>query len=207
MPRTAEDAALPKVRVGGKDFAVGTVTIHQLFSAKNLMVSIITGARIRQAQRSAAATETAMHASQAAHDDIRAQVAEKLGIAIEDIGEAEFLNGLATYMQRQILIAQGALGDTGDAAGVLIDMLGALSEDQIIAFAVILLDRSTSTRITHEFIEQHFNLEWFTEALGYLLQHNHIPTLIKNLQRLASLYRIQTETLAEPLTNSPSTSD
>ncbi len=201
MPRNLEDAALPKVLVGGKSFPIGPVTIFQIFSAKNFVVGILTEWRIRNAKRTAQLATKAMQESMTEHEDIRAKVAATLGISTEDVDEAAFYQGIGTFVQNRIKTAEGEMGYSDDSAGVLIDIIGMLSERQIAEFARLLLDRTTDTRVTLEFIEKHFNLEWFLEALGYLLQHNHVPTLIKNFQRLGIMFNMQTETPAETSEN------
>lgn len=198
MARTAESAALPVVDVGGKAFPVGPITVHQLFCAKNLVVNIILGARVRAAQRNA---ELTMQAQREVQDQtFREQLAAKIGISAEDFAEAK-------AMQVRLAQLMDESGFGGDQVGIILDILSALSESQIEDIARLILDRDTDTRITLDFVRKHFALDWLIEALVLFLQQNHLPSLIKNLQRLATMYRMQEPAPAETSTASDSTNN
>lgn len=229
---TAEDAALPTITVGGRVFPIGPVTIWQLFSVKNLVVSIITQARISKAKRE---TQTILAGSK---DDLEARtglrekiagklglslgtlaqydtemrsekghkrdaLAEKMGVDVATIFEIEAVDQLTGYAERQLAIVRDeGFGD--DGMGQLLHILSTLTERQLADIARFILDRNQDTRVTVEFIEREFNLEWFTEALALFLEHNHVQSIAKNLQRLAGLLSMQMATPAAPTTISTS---
>ncbi|MBA3823290.1 MAG: hypothetical protein H0X24_05190 [Ktedonobacterales bacterium] len=196
MSKTVETAALPLVVVGDKSFPVGAVTAHQLFSAKNLVVDVIMGWRIRQATRNAELTLRAQR--EIAEPATRSSLAVAMGIGEDDLKDAQ-------AMQARMLQLMDESGYGGNF-GMVMDILSAFSERQILDLARLLLDRDTHTRVTLDFVEEHFDLNWLIEALGYFLEHNHLPSLIKNLQRLATIYRMQAPP-ADPSPTSDSTSN
>jgi len=198
MAKTAETAALPRVVVGGKEFPIGPVTVHQLFCAKNLVVDILLGWRVRAAQRNA---EITMHAKRDAEDlTFREGLAQQLGISAADLEEAQ-------VMQIRMTQLADESGYGTDQMGIVLDVLSTLSERQIEDVARLILDRDTDTRITLDFVRKHFALDWLIEALTYFLQSNHLPSLAKNLQRLATIYRMQEPAPAETSTTLDSTSN
>lgn len=198
MAKTAEAAALPFVEIDGRHFPIGPVTVHQLFSAKNLIVDVLMGWRVRAALRNA---ELTMQAQREVKDEtFREQLATKIGISAEDFEEAK-----AMQIRMAQLMDESGFG--GDQMGIVLDILSALSERQIEDLARLILDRETDTRITLEFVRKHFALDWLIESLVLFLQSNHLPSLAKNFQRLATIYRMQDPVPAVTLATSDSTNN
>ncbi len=192
MPKTAEDATLPVVQVAGREFPIGPVTLHQIFSLKNLVVEVVLAARARKARREAEITEQAVVNAREQQGNIRSRLAERLGIDAEAIQEAQFLEELGKSIKQSLDQAQMESGyGAGDPVGVILEGAAALNERHLTEIAKLILDRHTHSRVTLEFVEQHFALDWFLEALVLFLEHNHLPSLIKNFSRLGAAISTQ----------------
>lgn len=187
MAATAEDATLQSVLVGERQFPIGPVTTHQLYKAKNLVVGMVRNMQIKQAKREKAIAQQVAHEFRTP-DDKRELIAERLGISVTDLDDATFQMQTVQLMQdrmRELEIESGnAVQD--QAIGMLMDLIEGMSEDQITEVAVLLLDRYTHSRVTKDYVAQHFALDWFLEALAIFLETNNVVSITKNLQRLMS---------------------
>jgi|GEM_PF-5515958 len=190
MARTAEEAILQTVNVGGREFPIGQITIHQLFRLKNTVVSLVLSGRSAHSKRELADNLAAIEAIKTDMPTIKAQLATSLGIDESLVEEALVLKNVSEELQRKINYAENTNGYDGNL-GALLEVLESMTEKQITDLAVIMLDRSSHSEVSYKFVEQHFNLDWFTEALAIFLETNNIASIIKNLQRLGTVASMQ----------------
>lgn len=183
MAKTAEEATLATVRVGDRDIPVGPITVHQIFRLKNFIVSVILIARHERGKRESSQTDHVIEETKNEMQELRVRFAELMGIDVEKVDEVAFLQSLGETVQQKILRADQESGYAGQI-GAALEVLEVMTEHQILEFATLLLDRYSYSHITFEFVEQHFTLEWFLEALSVTFETNNIPSIIKNSQRL-----------------------
>lgn len=198
MGMTVEDATLPVLAVGGREFTFGPFTIYQIAQLKNVVIQAIAVARGRTAKRQVVAEIKAAALLQDDATTQRDNIAARLGIDAEAINDVQMLALLA----RELEAEEGFDGQVG----LLLDTLAALDDRALLDVWRLLLNRHTHDRITLDWADEHFTLEGFTEALAITLEHNDVPSLIKNLQRLGRVMSTQTAPAVTPLPTSSAVS-
>lgn len=190
MSKNAEDALLPTVSVGGKDFPIGPLTIHQVFRFKNLIAQVVATARARQAKRDTATLQAAVVSLEKERPTMRAALAERLNVAEDDLPGDQWEQVMEQFLVRR---QRDELAETGyfGQVGLLLHAVESLTEHQLLQLAVLVLDRRTDTAVTFEFVEAHFALDWFLDALATFIENNNIPSIIKNSQRLGQSISMQ----------------
>lgn len=183
MAKTTEDIGLPTVLVGEKPFPIGQLTAHQIFLLKNLAGSAFASARARQAKRRADLIPLANAELDKQKPEIQKQLASIGQTEIEDVKPEELDRAYENFLNFQVMIMEEKEGYAG-VNGVFIDYILGLSEDNIIEIAMILLDRYTHSRITKSWVEDHFSIEWFLDALILFLEQNNMQSILKKLNRL-----------------------
>lgn len=178
-----EDTTLPTVSVGGREFPIGKVTLHQIFRLKNLIVTLAVASRAKQATLNALAHEAILSEFGRDEAEQRSLIAQRLGIEQSLLEDVAFYTEFANLAAQKAQILSAQQGYDGDV-GMLFLALEALSETQLTELATLLLDRYTHSRVTVEFVQKHFDLDWFIEALTHFIAANNIVNLIKNFQRL-----------------------
>lgn len=194
---TFEGTGLPTVTVGEREYEIGPITIHQLKLALSLVVSITQSARASKAKRDAELLPQSIEiATQEAADfdtieeSKRIAIARRLGVDVNELNQAMFLQDA---MNRAVYRLEMEAGVDGQI-GILLDYLSAIDEHHIAAIATLIVSRYPHLRAAQDYISEHFDMVWFTEALYLFAESNNLVAITKNLQRLATAVSMQVTT-------------
>jgi len=75
----------------------------------------------------------------------------------------------------------GGFGEGADNLSLVFGIIGALDEENLITLA------SASLGCSREFAEEHFDLEWVSDALVTAIEASNLGAVVRNFSRLSSL--------------------
>jgi len=99
--------------------------------------------------------------------------------------DAKQIAGIAKMFSQIGIESKKALAgvDGEDYLSIIVAMVGAITEDQLIDLAAI------SIGVDREFAKENFDLLWVTEALAVLMEETNLAGVVKNFTRIFSRFQ------------------
>lgn len=195
MAVTLEEMVFPTLTVDGREFTIGVMSLHQLVLLKNVATNVIRDARARALIRRRSNRMVALEEAKANKTVILQNFVTDIGATVEELSDSAVGQAVNAWVQQRSTELEEDSG-FGDQFGSILDIILALDEEQIRDLARVMLGRKTSSTPSAQWINDHFALDWFVEAITMFLEHNNLASIIKNLTRLGTIISTSASTQA-----------